>query len=172
MAQGSIRKDHPFDESGLVARSFQGFHTFKELRIDEVPKAPGVYVVLRSVQFAHLVLEESVGGRFKHKDPSADSGILTERMNYLSDTLYIGKADAGPKANRGLQKRVSELAKFGNGLPVGHWGGRYLWQLSESTSLRVAWKETHDRSAREAERELLEEFLDLHGQLPFANIRR
>src|SRR6476620_1240573 len=46
----------------------------------------------------------------------------------------------GKTAKRGLRKRIQEFADFGRGAPVGHWGGRLLWQLADSQALLIAWK--------------------------------
>jgi excinuclease UvrABC nuclease subunit len=77
--------------------------------------------------------------------------------------LYIGKADA-------LRRRVRQYMAFGAGRPVGHWGGRLIWQLADSDALLVAWRETAEPLRVEAE--LLNAFADVFGSLPFANLRR
>jgi hypothetical protein len=77
---------------------------------------------------------------------------------------YVGKADR-------LRRRLRQFADFGAGKPVGHWGGRYLWQLEGSADLAVAWRETPEGSPREAEIELLSRFRAAHGgRPPIANI--
>lgn len=128
--------------------------------------------MLRGFGMDHQALEKSGGGRFKEKDPTVDAGIVAQRLVCPSDTLYIGKQDSGVSASRGLQKRVTDLVRFGEGRPVGHWGGRYLWQLSDDAKLRVAWLKVGDSSAREVEDPLLTEFFNFYGQLPSANVRR
>jgi hypothetical protein len=67
--------------------------------------------------------------------------------------------------------RLREYMDFGSGKPLGHWGGRYVWQLDGSSDLVVAWKKTPGAVPREAEIELLSRFRQTFGgRLPFANI--
>jgi len=57
---------------------------------------------------------------------------------------------------------------FGAGEPVGHRGGRYIWQLSDHRDLLVCWCAVLDRPARDVERELIACFAGVHGCRPFA----
>lgn len=166
--------DHvvPFSEADLRGRGFDGFKRFRDLDLAQIPREPGVYAVLRDFSSRHEVLDASVGGWFKGKDPSGDPAKLKFLLGCHSETLYIGKADAGTRGTRGLRKRITEFSRFGSGQAVGHWGGRYIWQLSDSSDLRIAWLPVADRPAKEVEDELFEEFFQFYGQLPFANLRR
>ena len=80
------------------------------------------------------------------------------------EVIYIGKGN-------NLRRRLKQYADFGAGKPVGHWGGRYIWQLADANSLLVAWKQTapHETAAT-AEARLLDAFKRERGTLPFANI--
>ena len=81
-----------------------------------------------------------------------------------SPVVYIGKADV---ANR----RLKQFARFGVGEPVGHWGGRYIWQLADSADLLVAWHPiSWGEPAREYEKRVLTRFAEIHGARPFANL--
>jgi len=51
-----------------------------------------------------------------------------------------------------------------------HWGGRYLWQLARCETLRVGWRAEPQFAALETA--LIDEFLDVYGRLPFANLKR
>jgi hypothetical protein len=84
--------------------------------------------------------------------------------NWVDDAevVYIGKADQ-------LRRRLRQFADFGAGKPVGHWGGRLIWQLPNIDQLLVAWKETPGRVPIEAERELIAAFRRVYGKPPFAN---
>ena len=77
--------------------------------------------------------------------------------------IYIGKADQ-------LQRRLRQYLDFGAGKPVGHWGGRLIWQLSGSENLEFAWVADEAPQLREAA--LLQAFVDEFGVMPFANLRR
>jgi hypothetical protein len=87
------------------------------------------------------------------------------------EVLYVGKATLGSTGKRGLQKRVDEYRRHGAGEPVGHWGGRFVWQLEDRDHLLVAWNVT-DEDASAVESRMLGDFVDRYGVLPFANLRR
>ena len=89
---------------------------------------------------------------------------LTENYVYDPQTLYIGKAT-------NLRKRVGDLLRFGEGEAVGHWGGRYLWQLDDSANFIIAWKSTPDCDPRAVEARMIQDFISLHGKRPFANLK-
>lgn len=137
-----------------------------------MPTGPGFYAVLRGTPDDHSVLEAGGGGNFKGKNPTADPSTLRLRLDVPSALLYMGKADSGARGNRGLRARIKELTRFGLREPVGHWGGLYLWQLSNAQALRIAWLPVSETTAREAESSYFDEFFAVNGQLPFANIRR
>ncbi len=86
--------------------------------------------------------------------------------------LYIGKADTGKDGRRGLRKRLDEYCRFGAGEPVGHYGGRYIWQLADADQLLVAWPPILDEEPVEVEDRLLDDFERVYGALPFANLEK
>jgi hypothetical protein len=161
----------PWSADALREGGFVGFVPFAKLSTSDVPTAPGVYAVLRSSDAPPSFLEQSPGGRFKGKDPSVSTDVLASKWVEGADVLYIGKATPGSAGRRGLQKRLDEYGRFGAGDPVGHWGGRYVWQLADSDQLLVAWNAT-DEDAATVESRMLRDFVDRYGVLPFANLRR
>ncbi|MCQ1987518.1 hypothetical protein [Arthrobacter sp. zg-Y844] len=58
-----------FNESDLRSRGFTGFKAFGDLDLSTVPREPGVYAVVRGTSGEHTVVDSSVGGWFKGKDP-------------------------------------------------------------------------------------------------------
>jgi hypothetical protein len=122
-----------------------------------------VYVVRRDKSRPPAFLEQSVGGRFKGRDPSVPIDRLASEWVEGTDIVYVGRA-------KNLRQRVNQLARFGRGEPIGHWGGRLLWQLADHRELEIAWLE--DDAPDFLEVELVAEFVESHHQLPFANLVR
>lgn len=63
-----------------------------------------------------------------------------------------------------------EYLDFGQGQNIGHWGGRYVWQLKDSAELVVCWKRV-DGNAKQVEKQMIKAFHEKHGKYPFANLR-
>ena len=106
--------------------------------------------------------DRSCGGWFKGNDPTVRQDALIANWVDDAEVIYIGKADQ-------LKRRLTQFADFGAGKPIGHWGGRLIWQLANVEALRVAWKETPGRVPVEVEAELIAQFKLAHGKPPFAN---
>lgn len=88
-----------------------------------------------------------------------------QRTGPSTQVVYIGKADVA-------DRRLRQFARFGAGEKIGHWGGRYIWQLLDSDQLLVAWHAiSWAELARDYEKRLLAHFAGLHGGVrPFANL--
>ncbi len=136
-----------------------------ESRCKELPgNEGGVYLVLLPKLGRPPFLVPGSGGFFKGKDPNVPKSELRSNWVDGAKVLYIGKAGGS------LQTRVRALVRFGHGHPVGHRGGRYLWQLRSSDELRVCWMTTPGKNPRDVERRLIQEFREKYGQRPFANL--
>jgi hypothetical protein len=161
----------PWSRHALEQGGFHGFVPFAALPTVDVPQAAGVYVVVRATDEAPRFSAESPAGRFKGKDPAVSVDVLAQHWVEAPEVLYIGKATKGTTGRRGLQKRLGEYRRHGAGEPVGHWGGRYIWQLEDRDDLLVAWNAT-DEDAATVEARMLGDFTERYGVLPFANVRR
>lgn len=153
-----------FDQAHLTRLGFAGWLPLQTLSAPSasVPRRSGIYVVTHAAAVPQF-LGRSVGGRFKGKDPTVSEESLTARWLDGAATLYIGRAS-------NLRSRITLLARYGQGEPVAHQGGRYLWQLAAHDQLQVAWR-LEDNPVL-AETMLLEDFESAFGQLPFANLVR
>ncbi len=144
---------------------FNGFVKVADLRLTSgmIPDNGGVYVVVRASDDLPQFLEEGTGGHFKGKNPNVAIAELQNNIVKGSATMYIGKAT-------NLRKRLEQFLRFGAGANVGHWGGRYLWQLADASDLLIAWKETPMIDPRGVEVDMLTEYVNEYGRLPFANL--
>jgi hypothetical protein len=156
-----------FDRSGLAYAGFEGFMSFRkllEIWIGIVPKTAGAYVVLRDLNYPPAFRDTNPGGHFKGQDPTVSVDVLSSNWIDGCHVIYIGKGD-------NLGRRLDQYARFGRGDPVGHWGGRYVWQLADSDDLIVAWRRCDaEQTAHQLETELLMAFRQRYGRLPFANL--
>lgn len=137
--------------------------TFADLPSANVPREPGVYVVLRSAVDVPEFLEKSTAGWHTGRNPSVDVEVL--RVSWVADAevIYIGKAT-------NLRTRLSQYRRSGSG-GTSHRGGRYIWQLASSPSRLVAWLPTPDENPRVVEQHLIAQFVTDHGARPFANLK-
>jgi hypothetical protein len=151
-----------FTRKDLEKAGFTGWLPFAEIRRSACPTSGGVYVVIHDAESPVIFAQRSCGGWFKGQDPTVTSDTLNANWVDGAEVVYIGKANQ-------LRRRLMQYADFGAGKPVGHWGGRLIWQLSTSDRLLVGWKETFDRIPVEVESELIASFRQAHGKPPFAN---
>jgi len=154
----------------IAALGFQGFARIADYpnwRLS-VPDGQGVYVVISQVPHNPEYLESGSGGFFRGRDPNVAIALLRNR--WVSDTvlLYVGKA-GGTGLKSGLRRRIGDYMRFGMGKPVGHWGGRLIWQLADSSELLICWCKTKDEP-RTVERKLIAEFNARFLHQPFANL--
>ena len=159
-------------EAGLRSALFEGFVPVVGRQNLAIPDRPGVFIVLHNETTANPFMAANPAGRFRGKDPSVDRQKLTSKWLMNSSAVYIGAASGGGRGDRTLRRRLEELRRFGAGEPTAHWGGRYLWQLTNSHRLLVCWKETSAQQAQVTKSELLDEFQEQFGALPFANLKR
>jgi len=150
---------------------FKGFETVETLMMYEcsqIPKQMGIYFVLNNNSIPSF-LQQSVGGHFKKRNPTVSIGDLKD--NWVDDTfvIYIGKA-GGSTSNATLHSRLKQYMRFGEGDPVGHWGGRLIWQLTNNRDLTICHKTLSTSEPRDEEKKLILDFETKYGKMPFANL--
>ena len=159
----SIRMD--WRRRSLENAGFFGWISFRELTTTKPPPYQGVYVVARHNSLPPEYLDVSVGGHFKGIDPTMDIAVLQNKWVDDAIVVYIGKAT-------NLRARLGQYRRYGLGRPVGHQGGRYIWQLADHADLLVAWRETPDEAPHVVETRMIADFTEKHdGRHPFANLR-
>lgn len=155
----------------LQEAGFAGFKSVYELWDDRshIPRQRGVYMVLRLIAGEPKFMNPGVGGFFKDQDPNMPTAVV--KSNYISGSrvIYIGKAGS-PTGKATLHSRLSQYLRFGQGKNVGHWGGRFIWQLKDHSDLVICWKSTPDSDPREIEKSLIRQFILQFGRKPFANL--
>lgn len=161
------------DLAKIQAAGFQGFVPISKLQATQcqsVPDSAGVYFIIWPSEAKPVFLPTNMGGHFKGKDPTVALGKLEQKWVRGVKVIYIGKAgDVGAKAT--LKTRLTSYMEFGAGKPVGHWGGRFIWQLADSENLLACWKVTSGLNAPRLETTLMQDFKAQHGKHPFANLR-
>ena len=160
------------DIQQLEIYGFTGFKKIGELFNDysSIPDTKGVYLFLNLDNPNPIFLKMGTGGHFKGKDPNVS--IQELEKNWVAETIvvYIGKA-GGKTAKATLQSRLKQYLKFGQGKNIGHWGGRYIWQLPKSENLIVCWKELETEEPSAIESHLIGCFKLIYEKRPFANLK-
>ncbi len=144
---------------------FTGFLKMSDLFRDSsiLPPGSGVYLVLNMDERPGEFLQVGTGGYFKGKNPNVPISELEANWVPNTKVIYIGKASS-------LRSRLRQYFGFGQGKNVGHYGGRYIWQLMYSHDLVVCWKLT-STDPREVEADLIRKFVSIYGRRPFANLQ-
>ena len=157
-----------FAETEGIKEYLKGFIKISSLRdrLYMIPEQPGVYMVLRKAPGAPTFLTRGSGGFFKDKNPNVPVSELEANWIDGEAVVYIGMT------TQTLRKRVTAYLRFGNREAVGHYGGRYIWQLADHEDLEFCWIPMPTGDPRACERVLIEAFKDQHdGQRPFANLQ-
>jgi hypothetical protein len=151
-----------FTRSALIASGFLGFVNFKRVVLNGVPDGPGVYVVLRESSARPVFLSSSPAGWFKGQNPTVPVQELKYAWPEGVHCVYIGKAN-------NLRKRIKQFRQYGDGRPVGHQGGRRIWQLADADCFVLAWLPTPYTDPELVEGWLLRGFVARHGKRPIGN---
>jgi hypothetical protein len=151
-----------FSRRSLEQAGFEGWIPFADLRAAKCPSEGGIYVVTYQGENPSKFAERSCGGWFKGKDPTVPEDQLIANWVQGSEIVYIGQSGD-------LKRRLKQFADFGAGKPIGHWGGRLIWQLPSVDKLLVAWKPTPGQVPEKVEADLISLFRTQFGKPPFAN---
>lgn len=126
--------------------------------------------MVREYTVPPLFLSTGTGGHFKGRNPNVGVDVLEAKWNQGASVVYFRKA--GRRSNgAALWSRLNEFSKFGAGKNIGHQGGRYIWQLADSSDLLAMRQTTPDEDPARVEVELIAEFKAQTGQWPYANLK-
>lgn len=158
----------------LRKEGFEGFKTYNELfaNFGSIPDAKGIYMVLYDKGKPEF-LEKGTGGFFKDQNPNVSTDILREK--WVNDTivLYIRKV-GGYNRSSTLRLELTQYLRFGAGYNIGHFSGRYVWQIQDRENLIFCWKigEGDNVDLILEMNNIFSGFEKLHnGRFPFANIK-
>jgi len=164
----------PGSRAFLEAQGFEGFFTVGQLHADRceiVPNERGVYALVRESLDPPQFMPRSTAPAYRGEDPTRPIEELLQRWVHGAQVLYLGRA-SGPGVRSLLRQRIKRYLRFGRGSVVGHWDGRFVWQLRDHSALRVAWKPTGAEDPAEVEARLQAGFQRHYGAPPFANLRQ
>jgi hypothetical protein len=149
---------------------FKGFISVEKIieSYDVLPKQKGVYILIHSAENPNFQAI-GTGGDFKQREPNVSIDELKKNWVKDSPIIYIGKAGS-ENGSATLHSRLKQYFNFGQGKAVGHWGGRYIWQLEQSYNTIVCWLETPDIDPRIVEAEMIKQFVKKYSKRPFANL--
>ncbi|WP_206542011.1 HTH domain-containing protein [Leucobacter celer] len=157
----------------LEGAGFLGFESIDALMrsSEAIPNVCGVYILVRAATSGPAFVETGTGGHFKGRDPNVPTSVLQENWVQGAGVVYIGKAgDPGTAAT--LRTRLRQYLRFGLGESVGHWGGRYVWQLADAKELLVGWLPLPAGNPSEVESHLIGQFRNHFEKRPFANLAK
>ncbi len=161
----------------LRESGFCGFVKIGELMNDcsEMPDERGVYLVLNTSGGYPTFVEKGSGGYFKDKNPNVSIEELNSKWVENTIVLYIGHVggvQGGRWSNNTLCDRIKKYMRFGKGHNVAHYGGRYIWQIKDYKNLIVCWKPLKGRreDPKKVESEMINQFVNIYGKRPFANL--
>jgi hypothetical protein len=158
----------------LESEGFEGFRTVGQLYADgceEIPNLRGIFAIVRESLAPPEFLAKSPAARFRDTDPTLPIEELETLWVPGAQILCFGRA-RGPGVRSLLKQRIKRYLRFGHGRHVAHWGGRAIWQLSDRSTLRVAWKPTPKDDPARAEGAYQDRFERHYGALPFANLKQ
>jgi hypothetical protein len=150
---------------------FFGFVKLEDLFDNKsiIPDIKGVYMILYCDSNSPEFLITGTGGHFKGKNPNVSLEKLKHNWIEQTKVIYIGKA-GGDDSKATLRSRLTQYLRFGQGKNVGHWGGRFIWQLKNYKDLLVCWKSLPNDDPRNVEEELIKRFTNSFGRRPYANL--
>ncbi len=156
----------------LKKHGFTGFQSIESVYLNSssIPKRMGIYMVIYLPEKEPGFLPNGTGGNFKKKDPNIPIKELQENWVLKAKVIYIGKA-GGKESSATLYSRIEQYLDFGHGKPVGHWGGRLIWQIENSGRLLLCWKPLTSSEPREEELKLIQHFNSIYGKRPYANLK-
>lgn len=159
-------KSAPYNDIDILGKyRFSRMVTFADLRLrgyGSIPRSAGVYVVLYQGRGKPIFLPTGSGGHFRGRDPNVPVEALADQWNEGTNIIYVGAGDD-------LRERIELYSRFGQGEPVAHWGGRQIWQITQSEKLLVVWSAA--KAPLALEKSLIEEFERQFKRLPFANLK-
>lgn len=155
----------------ITKTGFVGFKSKAQLFADcsIIPKVKGVYLIIYQASEQPVFLEIGCGGFFKGRNPNVPISELRARWIPIRLSFTLAKQAEAIVQQRCIQGYCN-IWLFGKGKAIGHYGGRYIWQLKNSKDLMVCWKTLPNDEPRIVERQMIAEFKAQFQKSPFANL--
>ena len=157
----------------LKNEGFKGFISYRNLNMNEgsISERPGIYFVINTNYKKPEFINPGVCGSHKGKNPNYSIEYLKKKYVKNAQVMYIGKA-GGTGVNATLQSRIKDYLACSRNLTCSHSGGRSIWQLKNYKDLIFCWQILENVEPVKRENELIEEFENEFGKIPFANQNR
>lgn len=152
-------------KGGLRIRDLQRVCRVPRAAEFPIPRAPGVYIVIRQSRSTVRFPPKNCCGRFKRRNFALPIAKLSARW---AGILYIGRADSGAESTP-LHSQLLSCMRFGLRGHSAHWGDSCICQLANAGRLQMSWKLSRSPLSLAMEKQPLAAFMHHRGRRSIAS---